>query len=101
MRSLNDINVLDRSNVFNELAEGRGPEVNFSINGHEYKMGYYLADGIYPSWTTFVKTISAPQGNKRKYFAAAQEATRVICNSVVFVLYFHIVFFLMVIISIK
>ena len=42
--------MLDRSNVFNELAEGRGPEVNFSINGHEYKMRYYLADGIYISF---------------------------------------------------
>ncbi|XP_074378196.1 uncharacterized protein LOC141719722 [Apium graveolens] len=65
-----------RSNVFSELAEGRGPEVNFSINGHEYKMGYYLADGIYHSWPTSVKTISDPQGNRRNYFAAAQEAVR-------------------------
>jgi hypothetical protein len=49
-------------------------EVNYSINRHNYKMGYYLADGIYPSWATFVKTIGQPQGNKRKYFAKAQEA---------------------------
>ncbi|WOG82703.1 hypothetical protein DCAR_0101870 [Daucus carota subsp. sativus] len=56
--------------------EGHGPEVNFSINGHQYKMGYYPADGIYPSWPTFVKNISAPQGNNRKYFAVAQEAAR-------------------------
>jgi hypothetical protein len=39
-------------------------------------MGYYLADGIYPSWATFVKTIPEPQGNKKKYFAKAQEACR-------------------------
>jgi glutathione S-transferase len=39
-------------------------------------MGYYLADGIYPSWATFVKTTPEPQGNKRKYFAKAQEAVR-------------------------
>ncbi|XP_074364123.1 uncharacterized protein LOC141704860 [Apium graveolens] len=36
--SLNDINVLDRSNLFQELAEGRGPEVRYTINGHKYNM---------------------------------------------------------------
>ncbi|XP_052197217.1 uncharacterized protein LOC127804398 [Diospyros lotus] len=56
--------------------EGRGPEVSYIINGHEYTMGYYLADGIYPSWRTFVKTIPSPQGNKKKYFAAQQESAR-------------------------
>jgi hypothetical protein len=54
-----------------KLCEGEAPEVNYSINGHDYKMGYYLADDIYPSWATFVKTIEQPQGNKRKYFAKA------------------------------
>ena len=39
-------------------------------------MGYYLADGIYPSWANFVKSISQPMGNKKKYFAKAQEAAR-------------------------
>ncbi|WCJ37999.1 hypothetical protein M5689_019085 [Euphorbia peplus] len=39
-------------------------------------MGYYLADGIYPSWSTFVKIIQSPQGNKKKLFAIAQESAR-------------------------
>ena len=39
-------------------------------------MGYYLADGIYPQWSTFVKTIPSPQGNKRAHFAKQQESAR-------------------------
>ncbi|XP_042962366.1 uncharacterized protein LOC122296628 [Carya illinoinensis] len=74
--SHNDINVLDRSFIFSDLAQGRTPTVNYTINGHNYAMGYYLADGIYLQWATFVKTISAPQGNKKKYFAAAQESAQ-------------------------
>ena len=54
----------------------RTPQVNYSINGNDYSMGYYLADNIYPSWATFVKTIPVPQGNKRQLFAHKQEEAR-------------------------
>ncbi|XP_052203949.1 uncharacterized protein LOC127809225 [Diospyros lotus] len=57
-------------------ANGHAPPVNYTINGHEYTMGYYLADGIYPNWSTFVKTIPCPQGLKKKHFAKAQESAR-------------------------
>jgi len=56
--SYNDINVLHRSPLFVNLAKERAPEVNYTINDHDYTMGYYLADDIYPSWATLVKSIS-------------------------------------------
>ena len=59
-----------------DILEGRAPEVNYSINGNNYNMGYYLADGIYPEWATFIKTIPRPQGEKRKLFAKYQEGQR-------------------------
>jgi len=74
--SLNDINVLDRSPIFAALVEGRTAPVNYTINGHEYTMRYYLADEIYPNWSTFFKTISRPLGAKRKYFASKEESAR-------------------------
>ena len=73
---MNDINVLDRFPVFTLLANGHAHPVNYIINGHEYRMGYYLADGIYPNWSTFVKTIPCPQGLKKKHFVKAQESAR-------------------------
>ena len=74
--SHNEINVLERSSVFTLLSEGRAPLVNYSVIGNDYTMGYYLADGIYPKWATFVKTISCSRGNKQIHFAQAQESAR-------------------------
>ena len=37
-------------------------------------MGYYLADGIYPKWSTLVQTIHEPRGLKKKLFASTQES---------------------------
>ncbi|KAG5532069.1 hypothetical protein RHGRI_026622 [Rhododendron griersonianum] len=62
--SHNDLNVLDRSSLFDEISLGRAPPVNYTINGNEYNMGYYLVDGIYPQWASFVKTIPSSQGKK-------------------------------------
>jgi len=74
--SHNDINVLHRSPLFDNLTEGTALQVNYIVNGHDYTMGYYLADGIYPSWATLVKSIFLPMGKKNQYFARAQESAR-------------------------
>uniref|UniRef100_A0A0D3ANE4 DDE Tnp4 domain-containing protein n=1 Tax=Brassica oleracea var. oleracea TaxID=109376 RepID=A0A0D3ANE4_BRAOL len=51
-----------------------GPPV--SINGREYHVEYYLTDGIYPKWTTFIQSIPIPQWPKTILFAQRQEAVR-------------------------
>jgi hypothetical protein len=70
----NDINVLQRSPVFTRLVEGQAPKVNFEVNGNMYNRGYYLANGIYPQWSTFIMTNPAPTSKKRTHFAKCQEA---------------------------
>jgi hypothetical protein len=50
--------------------------VNYEISGHHYDRGYYLADGIYPCRSIFVKTINIPKDKKENRVAEEQEATR-------------------------
>uniref|UniRef100_A0A0D3C9U8 Myb-like domain-containing protein n=1 Tax=Brassica oleracea var. oleracea TaxID=109376 RepID=A0A0D3C9U8_BRAOL len=74
--TLNDINVLDRSHVFDDTINGQAPQVNFSVNGREYHLAYYLTDDIYPKWVTFIQSIPIPQGPKAVLFAQRQEVVR-------------------------
>jgi hypothetical protein len=72
----NDIDVLHRSHLFDRLVQGKTPTVKYALNRHNYNMGYYLVDGIYPNWSTFMKTIKVSTSLKAKYFATTQEAQR-------------------------
>ena len=74
--TLNDINVLDRSPVFDDILQGKAPRVKYMVNGHMYKLAYYLTDGIYPKWSTFIQSITLPQSPQEQLFAKFQETTR-------------------------
>ncbi|XP_021742760.1 uncharacterized protein LOC110708846 [Chenopodium quinoa] len=74
--SSNDINVLSRSNLFQEKLQGKAPEFHFTVNQTNYDMGYYLTDGIYPEWAAFVKTFTQPQDPKRLLFKQRHESAR-------------------------
>jgi len=74
--TLNDITILDRSPLFQQLQDGEGLSVKYQVNGNHYKMGYYLTDGIYPKYATLIQSISEPRGPKHKHFAKMQEAYR-------------------------
>uniref|UniRef100_A0A0D3BEL7 DDE Tnp4 domain-containing protein n=1 Tax=Brassica oleracea var. oleracea TaxID=109376 RepID=A0A0D3BEL7_BRAOL len=74
--TLNDINVLDRSPVFDDILQGQAPRAKYVVNGHMYKLVYYLTDGIYPKWSTFIQSITLPQSPQQQLFAKVQEATR-------------------------
>ncbi|GJU75074.1 ALP1-like protein isoform X1 [Tanacetum coccineum] len=72
----NDINVLDNSPLFDNLLEDIDPVAPFVVNGVGFEKGYYLADGIYPQWATFVKSFTVANDEKHSYFKKRQESTR-------------------------
>jgi hypothetical protein len=74
--SHNDINVLQCSPIFARIANGDAPVYNYKINCHPYNKCYYLADGIYPDWSTFVTTIREPAEEKNRRVAKRQKACR-------------------------
>jgi hypothetical protein len=71
--SNNDLNVVEHSTLFNDLANGSSVPCKFTLEGNTYNHGYYLGDGIYPKWSTIVKVIPNPQNNKQARFATMQE----------------------------
>jgi len=71
--NLNDINILDRSPIFQAMYKDRPPTCEYIVNGHKYNIGYFLSDGIYSKWSTFVKTIPFSQGPKAKLLIEHQE----------------------------
>nr|GEV67645.1 hypothetical protein [Tanacetum cinerariifolium] len=74
--SNNDLNVLYGSPLFDDVLADKAPEAPFVVNERTYKQGYYLADGIYPTCSTFVKTFSIAKDEKTLKFKRVQERAR-------------------------
>ncbi|GJR32291.1 RNA-directed DNA polymerase, eukaryota [Tanacetum coccineum] len=73
----NDLNVLYGSPpLFDDVLSDTAPEAPFVVNGRTYKKGYYFADGIYPTWSSFVKTFSIARDEKTSRFKRVQESAR-------------------------
>ncbi|WZZ64799.1 hypothetical protein YC2023_076169 [Brassica napus] len=43
---MNDLNILDRSPIFDDIINGIAPKVNFYVNGNPYHLAYYLTDDV-------------------------------------------------------
>ncbi|GJZ13034.1 ALP1-like protein [Tanacetum coccineum] len=72
----NDINVLNNSSLFDDLINDTAPVLPYVVNGVGYEKGYYLADGIYPQWVTFMKSFTVANDAKHAYFKKRQEGAR-------------------------
>ncbi|KAI3776682.1 hypothetical protein L1987_46470 [Smallanthus sonchifolius] len=74
--SNNDINVLQKSPIFTNEQLGTAPKCSFHVNGREYKHVYYHTEGIYPTWSTFVKSFAYPTNPKERKFKKVQGSAR-------------------------
>jgi Plant transposon protein len=52
------------------------PNFTFLVNNFAFKTAYFLADGIYPAWALFIKTIRNAISPKDKRHESAQKVVR-------------------------
>jgi hypothetical protein len=62
--------------VFDNLAQGTAPEVNFTVNENDYNMGYYLVDGIYLPWATLDQWLFIPSNEQTTTLCKKQSRYR-------------------------
>lgn len=85
----NDLQILDNSVHFSNVLSGNFPPstVSYEVCGQAFNFFYYLADGIYPNWKVFLKTLSSSCSAKEKYYKKCQEAVRKVVERVFGVLF--------------
>ncbi|XP_010513731.1 PREDICTED: uncharacterized protein LOC104789782 [Camelina sativa] len=77
-RTLNDINVLDRSPVFDDILQGHAPKVNYFVNGREYHLAYYLTDD--PKASLFATYQEAVRKDVERAFGVLQSRFAIVKN---------------------
>jgi hypothetical protein len=68
---LNNINILDRLPLFDNVMKGEAPQVAYTVNENRYRYAYWLADGINSTYACFVKKFPKPAARIQKMFATA------------------------------
>ena len=71
--SLNDINVLNNSPIFNQMYDDTASYSSFDLRGRHYRFSYYLVIGIYHERSVFVKTLLSPDDTRRIRFKRAKK----------------------------
>ncbi|GKA18397.1 putative nuclease HARBI1 [Tanacetum coccineum] len=72
----NDLIVLNNSSLFDNLLDGIDHVAPFECNEVTFEKGYYLADGIYPQWASFVKSFTVASSEKNVLYKRKQEGAR-------------------------
>jgi hypothetical protein len=76
--SMNDINTLNKSSIVGSiLTQAFNTKIPpYTINGKTRDYLYFLADGIYPNWSIFAKTIGEPISSMQKKYSRRHEYVR-------------------------
>lgn len=75
---MNDLNIPSVSSHFADVLSGKFPpwKVDYKIGTESFDWMYCLADGIYPEYKVFVRSLSSPTCRKQKGFTLLQESVR-------------------------
>ena len=75
--SCNDLITLNHSPFVKDVVHKKfQPAIQYWMNGSVDRRWYLLADGIYPKWSIFAKTIACPVTESESRYATRQESCR-------------------------